>query len=76
MTRMPSIARHVEALLGTPVSAAAPVAGGDTSTATKLRLTDGTTVLVKTMPHVPEHFFETEARGQRAHARPGHSSPC
>ncbi len=65
MTRQPLVARRAEELLGSAVVATAPVAGGDICTATKLRLSDGTTALVKTLPHAPEQFFETEAAGLR-----------
>lgn len=63
MTRQPLIARRAEELLGASVSATAPVAGGDICTATRLRLSDGRMVLMKTHPHAPEGFFEAEARG-------------
>lgn len=63
MTRQPGIARRVEELLGRPVVSTAPVAGGDIATATKVRLTDGTTAIVKTLPHPPAGFFAAEARG-------------
>jgi len=65
MTRQPAVARRAEALLGTAVVATAPAAGGDISTATKLRLSDGTTALMKTHPHAPPEFFEVEAAGLR-----------
>jgi fructosamine-3-kinase len=45
--------------------ATTPVAGGDICTATRLRLSDGTSALVKTRPHAPEDFFSTEAGGLR-----------
>ena len=45
--------------------ATAPVAGGDISTATKLRLSNGKTALMKTLPHAPADFFEREAAGLR-----------
>lgn len=63
MTRAPLVARRAEALLGRPVVSTAPVAGGDIATAHRLRLNDGTTALMKTLPHPPEGFFEAEARG-------------
>ena len=63
MTRQPALARRAEELLGSSVIATAPVAGGDICTATKLRLSDGRTVLSKTHPHPPEGFFEAEAAG-------------
>ena len=65
MTRQPLVARRAEDLLGTSVVATAPVAGGDIATATKLRLSDGTTALMKTRPHAPVGFFESEAAGLR-----------
>ena len=65
MTRQPVVARRAEALLGSAVVATAPVAGGDIATATKLRLSDGTTALMKTHPHPPEGFFAAEVRGLR-----------
>ncbi|GAA2133775.1 fructosamine kinase family protein [Nocardioides bigeumensis] len=65
MTRQPAVARRAEALLGTAVVATAPAAGGDISTATKLRLSDGSTALMKTHPHAPPRFFEVEAAGLR-----------
>src|SRR5690606_10160983 len=39
--------------------------GGDIATATKLRLSNGTTALMKTLPHAPEGFFQREAEGLR-----------
>jgi fructosamine-3-kinase len=65
MTRQPAIARRAEELLGAPVIATAPVAGGDICTSNRLRLNDGRSVLIKTLPHPPEGFFEAEARGLR-----------
>jgi fructosamine-3-kinase len=65
MTRQPVIAKHAEELLGSAVVATAPLAGGDTSAATKLRLSDGTTAIMKTHPHPPAGFFAAEARGLR-----------
>ena len=56
MTRLPLVARRAEELLGSSVVATAPVAGGDVSTATRMRLSDGTTALMKTHPHAPEGF--------------------
>ena len=63
MTRQPLVARRAEDLLGAAVVATAPVAGGDISTATRIRLSDGTTALMKTHPHAPEGFFDAEVRG-------------
>jgi fructosamine-3-kinase len=65
MTRQPHVARRAEELLGTAVAATAPVAGGDISTATKLRLSSGRSAFMKTLPHAPEGFFECEAAGLR-----------
>jgi fructosamine-3-kinase len=59
------VARRAEELLGAAVVATAPVAGGDTSTATRLRLNDGTTAFMKTLPHAPDGFFAAEAAGLR-----------
>jgi fructosamine-3-kinase len=63
MARMGTIAGRAETLLGTAVVATTPVAGGDICTATRLRLSDGRSALVKTRPHAPETFFAAEARG-------------
>lgn len=63
MTRLPLVAKRVEELLGSAVIATAPVAGGDISTITRVRLSDGTTALVKTHHQAPEGFFDAEARG-------------
>jgi fructosamine-3-kinase len=65
MARQPLVARRAEELLGAAVVATAPVAGGDIATATRLRLSNGTTALVKTLPHAPPGFFEAEAAGLR-----------
>ncbi len=65
MTRQPLVARRAEELLGSSVVATAPVAGGDISTATRLRLSNGTTALMKTHAHAPADFFESEAHGLR-----------
>jgi fructosamine-3-kinase len=65
VTRQPVVARHAEELLGAAVVATAPLAGGDTSSATKLRLSDGSTAIVKTHAHPPAGFFEAEALGLR-----------
>jgi fructosamine-3-kinase len=65
VTRQPVIARHAEELLGSAVVATAPLAGGDTSSATKLRLSDGTTAIMKTHARPPAGFFEHEATGLR-----------
>jgi fructosamine-3-kinase len=65
MARMGTIANRAETLLGTAVVATTPVAGGDICTATRLRLSDGRSALIKTRPHAPEDFFPTEAAGLR-----------
>jgi fructosamine-3-kinase len=65
VTRQPVIAKHAEDLLGFAVVATAPLAGGDTSAATKLRLSDGTTAIMKTHAHPPAGFFAAEAHGLR-----------
>ncbi len=71
MARLRGIAERVERLLGQAVVATTPVAGGDICTSTRARLSDGTSVLVKTRPNAPATFFETEARGLRWLAEPG-----
>src|SRR3978361_1320648 len=65
MTRQPTTARHAEELLGCAVVATAPLPGGDTCTATKLRLSDGTTAIMKTRSSAPKGFFPSEAAGLR-----------
>jgi fructosamine-3-kinase len=65
MARMGTIAARAERLLGTSVVATTPVAGGDICTATRLRLSDGRSALMKTRPHAPAGFFTVEARGLR-----------
>jgi fructosamine-3-kinase len=57
------VAQRAEQLLGSAVVATAPVAGGDVSTAVKLRLSSGRTALLKTLHPAPPHFFEREAAG-------------
>lgn len=63
MARMGTIANRAEALLGKAVVATTPVAGGDICTSTRLRLSDGSSALIKTRPQAPANFFDTEARG-------------
>ncbi len=58
------------------VVATAPVAGGDISTATRLRLSDGTTALMKTYPQAPEGFFDAEAARSALAGRAPAGSPC
>ena len=65
MARQPLVAKRAEELLGSSVVATSPVAGGDISTATRLRLSSGQTALMKTLPHAPVGFFEAEAAGLR-----------
>ena len=56
---MGTIANRAETLLGATVVATTPVAGGDICTSTRLRLSDGSSALVKTRPHAPDDFFST-----------------
>jgi fructosamine-3-kinase len=63
MARMGTIASRAESLLGSAVVATTPVAGGDICTATRLRLSDGRSALIKTKAHAPDTFFAAEARG-------------
>ncbi len=63
MTRMRGIAERVEQLLDQAVVATTPVAGGDVCTSTRVRLSDGSSALVKTRAGAPEGFFAAEARG-------------
>ncbi len=63
MTRQSATARKAVELLGSSVVATAPVAGGDINTSTRLKLSDGRSVLMKTHPHAPEGFFAAEAAG-------------
>jgi fructosamine-3-kinase len=65
MARMGTIAARAEQLLGTSVVATTPVAGGSICTATRLRLSDGRSALMKTRPHAPAGFFTVEAHGLR-----------
>ena len=70
MARMRTVAERAEQLLGTSVVATSPVAGGDICTSTRLRLSNGTSALMKTRSHAPEGFFAAEARGLRWLAEP------
>jgi fructosamine-3-kinase len=63
VSRPTVVTRRAVVLLGTPVVATSPVAGGEVTRATKLRLNDGSVALMKTLPHPPEGFFRAEARG-------------
>jgi fructosamine-3-kinase len=62
---MGTIAARAEALLGTAVVATSPVAGGDICVATRLRMSDGSSALIKTRAHAPSDFFRSEAAGLR-----------
>ena len=63
VARMATIAARAEHLLGTAVVATTPVAGGELCTATRIRLGDGRSALMKTRPHSPPGFFPAEANG-------------
>lgn len=63
MARMAGIAARAEALLGRGVVSTTPVAGGDICTATRLRLTDGRSAVMKTRAHAPDGFFRSESEG-------------
>ena len=65
MARRGTIAQRAESLLGTAVVATTPLAGGDVCNATRLRLSTGSSALVKTRPHAQVDFFRTEAAGLR-----------
>jgi fructosamine-3-kinase len=71
MARMRGIAERVEQLLPQAVVSTTPVAGGDICTATRVRLSDGSSALAKTLARAPENFFATEARGLTWLAEPG-----
>ena len=76
MTRQPLVARRAEELLGSAVVATAPVAGGDICTATRLRLSDGTTALMKTLPHAPDGLLRGRGRRPALAGRGRRASPC
>ena len=65
MARQPVVAGRAEQLLGSAVVATAPVAGGDISTAVKLRLSSGRSAFLKTLSPAPPQFFAREAAGLR-----------
>ena len=65
MTRQSATARRAEELLGASVVATAPVAGGDICTATRLKISDGHSVLMKTLSPAPDGLLRAEARGLR-----------
>jgi fructosamine-3-kinase len=71
MARLGAVAQRAETLLGTSVVATTSVAGGDICTATRLRLSDGRSALIKTRPHAPAGFFAREADGLRWLAEAG-----
>lgn len=71
MARMRTVAERAEQLLGSAVVSTSPVAGGDTCTSTRIRLSDGRAALMKTRAHAPAGFFEAEARGLQWLAEPG-----
>ncbi len=71
MARMRGIAERVEQLLSQAVVATTPVAGGDVCTSTRVRLSDGSSALVKTRAGAPDGFFAAEARGLSWLAEPG-----
>jgi fructosamine-3-kinase len=71
VARMRGIAERVEQLLAQTVVATTPVAGGDICTATRVRLSDGSSALVKTRAGAPDDFFAAEARGLAWLAEPG-----
>jgi len=62
---MAGTAARAEALLGSAVVSTTPVAGGDICTATRLRLTDGRSTIIKTRPQAPPGMFRREAEGLR-----------
>jgi fructosamine-3-kinase len=71
VARLGAVAQRAESLLGTSVVATTPVAGGDICTATRLRLSDGRSALIKTRPNAPDGFFVREADGLRWLAEAG-----
>ncbi|MET0997134.1 MAG: fructosamine kinase family protein [Marmoricola sp.] len=71
MARMRGIAERVEQLLSQAVVATTPVAGGDVCTSTRVRLSDGSSALIKTRAGAPDGFFAAEARGLSWLAEPG-----
>ncbi len=65
MARHAATAARAESLLGQPVVSTSPVAGGSICTTTRLRLTSGRSVVLKSRPHPPAGFFAAEAHGLR-----------
>ena len=62
VTRLPRSPAAPRTLLGSAVVATAPVAGGDIATATRLRLSDGTTALMKTLAARPGRLLRDRGR--------------
>lgn len=62
MARSGAVADLVQSMLGRPVVATTSIPGGSICTATKVRLSDGSNVLVKTRPGAPPGFFGAEQR--------------
>ena len=60
---MRGIATRVEELLGQAVVATTPVAGGDICTSTRVRLSSGSSVLVKTRANAPAGLLRDRGRG-------------
>jgi fructosamine-3-kinase len=58
-----AVRRAVEARLGTGVTRATPLSGGDINEAFRVPLADGRTVFVKTNDRAPRSMFPAEARG-------------
>ncbi len=65
MSRATAASRRAEQLLGRAVVSASPLAGGDVATTTKLRLSDGTSAVIKTLSRPPAGLFAREAAGLR-----------
>ena len=65
MARMRTLAARAEDLLEVAVVSTSPVAGGDICTATRLRLSDGRSALMKSRNQAPAGFFAREAAGLR-----------
>lgn len=65
MPRAGTLAARVEQLVGAAVVSTGSVAGGDICLATRARLSDGRSVLVKTRSQAPPTFFPLEAAGLR-----------
>lgn len=67
----PGLAEALAAALGSDVTAARPVYGGDVATSFRLDLADGRTVFAKTHRDPPPGFFTTEAAGLGWLGEPG-----